>query len=184
MAPRLLLQRRPARMNSADQNSRFLKESGACSRTIGVPLKVAQLHPWQVSPKEAAAIQLELQEELSIGPLPVDSVSSVGAADVSFAKGSDIVYATVVILSFPDLELVEWQAAAVRVRFPYIPGLLTFREGPALTRAFGKIEREPDVVIFDGQGIAHPRRFGIASHMGLLLNKPSIGCAKRKASRR
>jgi len=90
--------------------------------------------------------------------------------------------AGVVIFKFPNLKTIERQSFISTVNFPYIPGLLTFREGPSLLAAFKKIKNDPDIILFDGQGIAHPRRMGIATHLGLFLDKPTIGCAKSKLS--
>ncbi len=141
-------------------------------------MKVFKLNPWRVSVTEAADIQRELRSRIQPAPINLDKVSYVAGADVSFSRGSDEIFAAVVILRYPDLTVVEEKTAMTLATFPYIPGFLTFREGPALVEAFKKIETVPDVVIFDGQGIAHPRRFGIASHMGVLLDLPSVGCAK------
>ncbi|MHB8842180.1 MAG: deoxyribonuclease V [Candidatus Aquicultor sp.] len=141
-------------------------------------MKVLELNPWRVSVTEAAEIQRELRSRIQPAPINLDEVSYVAGADVSFSRGSDEIFAAVAILSYPDLAVVEEKTAMTLATFPYIPGFLTFREGPALVEAFKKIETVPDVVIFDGQGVAHPRRFGIASHMGVLLDLPSVGCAK------
>ena len=108
------------------------------------------------------------------------NISLVAGADISYAKGDDLFYAAVVLLKFPELEIVEQLSVSERVTFPYIPGLLSFREGPVLLKAFEKLKSIPDVAIFDGQGIAHPRRLGLASHMGLFLAIPTIGCAKSR----
>lgn len=102
----------------------------------------------------------------------------VAGADVSHDRGSDRFHAAVVLLSLPGLETVEEATAEGRSPFPYVPGLLSFREGPLLLRAFRRLRGKPDLVLFDGHGIAHPRGIGIASHMGLLLGIPSIGCGK------
>ena len=102
----------------------------------------------------------------------------VAAADLSFEVGSDRVFAGVVVLSWPGLETVEELTREERAAFPYVPGLLSFREIPALLPLFESLREPPDLVVCDGQGIAHPRRFGLASHLGLLLATPTIGCAK------
>jgi deoxyribonuclease V len=88
--------------------------------------------------------------------------------------------AAVIVLSFPALEVVETSVVEQPCRFPYVPGLLAFREGPSILAAFRKLRTRPDLLLFDGQGIAHPRRFGIAAHLGVLLDLPSIGCAKSR----
>ena len=108
------------------------------------------------------------------------SVSSVAGADVSYSKRGGEAVAAMVVLSYPDLDLLDEAFARGRISFPYIPGLLSFREAPLLIQAFRRLRRLPDVVLYDGQGIAHPRGFGLASHMGVLLDLPSIGCAKKK----
>jgi len=135
------------------------------------------LHHWDVTPEEAIKIQNKLRSLVKIEALQGE-IRYIAGADVSFDKGSNIVYAGVVVLKFPELEEVDRSLLITEVNFPYIPGLLSFRESPALIKAWEKIKIEPDVVIIDGQGIAHPRRFGIASHFGVLIDKPTIGCAK------
>ncbi|MGH8596758.1 MAG: endonuclease V, partial [Gammaproteobacteria bacterium] len=102
----------------------------------------------------------------------------VAGADISYDKRSDKLFAAVVVLEIPALEIVELATVIDRARFPYVPGLLSFREAPALVRAFRKLQRRPDVVLIDGHGVAHPRRLGIASHLGWLLELPTVGCAK------
>lgn len=135
------------------------------------------LHPWDVSPEEAIKIQNEMRNLVKIETLQTQ-IRYIAGADISFDKGSNIVYAGIVVLKFPELEEVDRSLLITEVNFPYIPGLLSFRESPALIKAWEKIKIIPDVVIIDGQGIAHPRRFGIASHFGVLIDKPTIGCAK------
>ncbi len=107
-------------------------------------------------------------------------VSSVAGADVSYSKRGGNAVAAMVVLSYPDLDLMDEAFVRGEISFPYIPGLLSFREAPLLIQAFRRLRRLPDVVLYDGQGIAHPRGFGLASHMGVLLDLPSIGCAKKK----
>jgi deoxyribonuclease V len=141
-------------------------------------MRVQDLHRWDISPSEARKIQIELRRKLKIETLDLQKITYVAGADVSFDKGSDSVYASLVVLSYPELSLVEQIMVQKRTAFPYIPGLLVFREGPALLDAFRKLSIEPDVIIFDGHGLAHPRRLGIAAHLGIILDKPSIGCAK------
>lgn len=103
----------------------------------------------------------------------------VAGADVSYSRGSDVFFSSVVVFEMPGMNIVEEFTAKDRVDFPYIPGLLSFREAPVLIKAFEGIKNAPDVIIFDGHGIAHPRGLGLASHMGLILDCPSIGCAKK-----
>jgi len=102
----------------------------------------------------------------------------VAGADVSFSKYDPTLFAAVVVLELPEFREVDRASVIGTAEFPYIPGLLSFREAPVLLQAFEKLQTTPDVVLFDGQGLAHPRRFGLASHMGLLLDIPAVGCAK------
>ncbi|MGH7163838.1 MAG: deoxyribonuclease V [Planctomycetota bacterium] len=134
---------------------------------------------WPRTHRGAVRRQLELRDRLVLRGAP-RRVRSVAGADISYGRGSDRFFAAVVVLSWPGLEILEEAAATGKSPFPYIPGLLSFREGPLLLRAFAKLDRRPDLVLFDGHGVAHPRRFGVASHLGLLLGIPSIGCAKRR----
>ncbi len=109
-----------------------------------------------------------------------DNLKLVAGTDISYDRGSDILYAAIVVLELPDLQIIEIATAVIEVDFPYIPGLLSFREGPAVLKAWEKLTAKPDVIIFDGQGLAHPRRFGLACHLGLWLDIPAIGCAKSR----
>lgn len=135
-------------------------------------------HRWDVSPEEARRIQVELRERLVLEPPPGFSPRLAGGADISFERFGDLGYAGVVVLEMESLETVEEAAAVVELVFPYIPGFLSFRELPAIAEAWKRLERKPGVLVFDGQGTAHPRRFGVACHGGVLLDVPSIGCAK------
>jgi deoxyribonuclease V len=137
-----------------------------------------KLHPWDVTPREAEEIQQRLRAEVRIEPLDARSVATVAGADISFDKGADTVYAGFVVLRLPTLELLERAGVQTTARFPYIPGLLSFREAPALLEAWERLATRPDALICDGHGLAHPRRFGIACHLGLLLDLPTVGCAK------
>ena len=135
-----------------------------------------KLHSWNVSTREARDIQLRLRDRLQ----PIwdgRKVSTVAGADVGFPD-KNTVLATVVVLSFPELEVLESSLSTQDCTFPYVPGLLTFREAPGLLSALENIETAPDVLLCDGQGIAHQRRMGLAAHVGLLLDIPVIGCAK------
>jgi deoxyribonuclease V len=118
-----------------------------------------------------------LRNQVRIQPL-ADEVKLVAGCDISFNRFSDIVYAGIIVLRLPELEVVSRATVVTRARFPYVPGLLSFRETPALLEAWEKLEVAPDVVMLDGQGMAHPRRFGIACHFGLLTGRPTLGCAK------
>jgi deoxyribonuclease V len=144
-------------------------------------MNIQKLHDWNVGYEEAVRIQLNLKERLVLhdeGDL--HAVNVIAGADISYSRGDDLFFAAVVVLKFPSMEIIETSSCSERVTFPYIPGLLTFREGPALTQAFKQLKHSPDVVIFDGHGIAHPRGIGLASHMGLFLDIPTIGCAKKR----
>lgn len=139
-------------------------------------LRLHHEHPWEVSPQEAIKIQEELRAQQLTQPLPKSEIRHLGGVDTTFYDGQ--VIAAAVVLSFPKLEKVEQATAVVPITFPYIPGLLSFREAPAILASLGKLENLPDVLLVDGHGMAHPRRFGIASHIGVLLDIPTIGCAK------
>lgn len=137
----------------------------------------SSLHDWDVTPKEAVKIQEALRPLIRIEPFKKD-IRLIGAADVSYNRFSSIFFAAFVVLEFPSLRVVASSDAVMDVKFPYVPGLLSFRELPVLLKAWEKLNKEPDVLVFDGQGIAHPRRMGIATHMGLVLDRPTIGCGK------
>lgn len=142
-------------------------------------LKYLNLHSWEVNPQEAIKIQKDLKSNISLKK-SFSKIDKIAGADVSYYQNKMI--AGVIIFEFPNLKIIERQFFVSPVNFPYIPGLLTFREGPSLLAAFKKIKNEPDIILFDGQGIAHPRRMGIATHLGLFLGKPTIGCAKSRLS--
>jgi len=134
-------------------------------------------HDWNVGPQEAIDLQKTLAAEvISDQPIDIASVKLVAGVDVSVKD--NVSQAAVVILRYPELEVIETVLAKRPTPFPYVPGLLTYREGPVLEEAFQNLKHEPDVFIFDGMGIMHPRRIGIASHMGVWLQKPTIGCGK------
>lgn len=143
-------------------------------------MKIESLHSWNVSPKEAIQIQIRLGLKIVLsGPLKAPRV--IAGADVSFDKESPAnAYAAVVLMDFPSLETIAEFTSREVVQFPYIPGLLSFREAPVLLNLFKKVSPSPDLCFFDGHGIAHPRRFGLASHMGLILDRPAVGLAKSK----
>lgn len=146
---------------------------------------MAKRHRWDVTPDEAVAIQQRLRAEISQAeptePITLDQIHTVAGIDVSYRE---IGRAAIAVFSFPNLELVEEVTATREVTFPYIPGLLSFREGPVALAAFERLRTQPDLLIFDGQGYAHPRRLGLARHMGSYLNWPSIGCAKSRLTGR
>ena len=136
-------------------------------------------HRWPRSPRQAIHLQERLRARLRIGGGP-RRVRVVAGADVAYDLHTGLLHAAVLNYSFPDLELFETAYVRGPIRFPYVPGLLSFREAPALLRAFNRLRIRPDILICDGQGIAHPRGIGLASHLGLLLDLPTIGCAKSR----
>ena len=136
------------------------------------------LHPWNVTPQEAKAIQADLAAQI-IKHNEFGEIQTIAGADIALEPETNIAYAGVIVYRFFDLKEIERTEAAAPLQFPYIPGLLAFREGPILLKAFAKLQTKPDLVMFDGQGIAHPRRLGIASHLGLWLDLPTIGVAKK-----
>ena len=144
-------------------------------------LKARKLHPWRVSIAEAKTIQEGLREKLSLkGSPPPRSVKFIAGADISYRRFSSQAVAGVVVFSWPALEVVETRTVSGSLKFPYVPGYLSFREGPLLLRVFERLRTDPQLIFFDGQGAAHPRGFGLASHMGLLLDRPAVGCAKSR----
>ncbi|HUI44018.1 MAG TPA: deoxyribonuclease V [Terriglobia bacterium] len=132
---------------------------------------------WNLTPRAAVRLQERLRERVELADR-LGRVRCVAGADLAFDPATNLAFAGVIVFRFPGLEEVERQSAERPLRFPYVPGLLSFRESPVLLAAFRKLRTEPDVILVDGHGIAHPRRFGIACHLGLLLDKPTIGCAK------
>ncbi len=144
-------------------------------------MKIQHLHRWDVSYKEAVSLQQKLKGKLILHDKDFpERISTIAGADISYSKQSELFFAAVVLLEYPTMAVVEESCFTERVSFPYIPGLLSFREGPAVLKAFENLRNIPDVVIFDGQGIAHPRGIGLASHMGLFLGMATIGCAKKR----
>jgi deoxyribonuclease V len=142
-------------------------------------MKIRELHDLDLSPSEASRLQKELAPQVSSGPaLDLSGVDYVAGADVS--TQGDWGYATVVVLDFPGLSPVEVQGFETELSFPYVPGLLAFREIPAVAGALAKVQTPVDAAVFDAQGLAHPRRMGLASHLGLFLDVPSVGCAKTR----
>jgi deoxyribonuclease V len=125
------------------------------------------------------ALQSELRERV-VRADRLGEVRHVAGVDVGFEDDERTARAAVVLLSFPGLELEGYAIARLPVRFPYVPGLLSFRESPVVLKAFEQLSSAPDLILYDGQGVAHPRRFGIASHVGLLLDIPTIGVAKSR----
>lgn len=124
--------------------------------------------------------QQQLANQVSLVDDFNPAIKLIGGTDVGFEQGGMITRAAIVILTFPDFEVVEYNIARLETNLPYIPGYLSFREYPALLKAWQQLKHKPDLLLVDGQGVAHPRRLGIASHLGLLLDIPTIGVAKRK----
>lgn len=141
-------------------------------------MRTRDLHEWDVSTDRARELQLDLRERVEETPPPGFDPATVAGADVSVGRGSSRGWAGFVTLERAGLRTVEKAAAPARIGFPYVPGLLSFRELPALAEAWSGLERRPDAVIFDAHGRAHPRRFGLACHAGLLFDIPAVGCAK------
>ena len=140
-------------------------------------MNTAAPHPWDVSTAEARRIQLTLRDRVSFEN-SLGEVRTVAGVDVGMR--GDVARAAVVVLAYPAMEPVEQSLTEMTATMPYVPGLLSFREAPAILAACEQLDVEPDLFVFDGQGVAHPRRFGIASHVGVILDKPSIGCAKSR----
>jgi deoxyribonuclease V len=142
-------------------------------------LRIDELHSLDLSPGEARRLQGELASRVVQGPpLEFGGMRHVAGADVS--TGGDRAYATVAVLDFPGLSVVEVRGFEAPLAFPYVPGLLAFREIPSVVGALEKVQTPVDAVILDAQGLAHPRRMGLASHLGLFLDVPTVGCAKSR----
>ena len=140
-------------------------------------MKISKLHQWDVSAAQAKEIQMSLARMIvteSKGITPY----LIAGVDMSAPRSNDTAWGAAVVLSYPRLDLVEVEVVEAKIGFPYIPGLLSFRECPVILAACEKLNNAPDLVLVDGQGLAHPRRLGFASHLGLFLDLPTIGCAK------
>jgi len=135
-----------------------------------------ELHSWDVDVQRAIQIQETLRDQLILKKT-FSQINTIGGADVSYSDGNYLL-GMILVFSYPDLKILESSSAYGKTPFPYISGLLAFREGPILIEAFQKLRTKPDLMIFEGQGIAHPRGFGMASHLGLWFDTPSIGCTK------
>lgn len=142
-------------------------------------MRISVPHGWDLTPADARALQDELQPRIDCNDrLP--RLRHVAGVDVGFEDGGRVTRAAVVVHGWPELEVVERALARRETGFPYVPGLLAFRELPAVVAALEELDTDPDLVFCDGQGIAHPRRFGIACHLGLLIDRPAIGVGKSR----
>ena len=139
-----------------------------------------RIHAWDVTSGQARELQQQLRARVETGDRLPGEVRRVAGVDVGFEDGGAITRAAVVVLSFPDLARIDQSVARCPTSFPYIPGLLSFRELPAVLSALETLATEPDLLLCDGQGIAHPRRLGIASHLGVLIDRPTIGVGKSR----
>lgn len=141
-------------------------------------MKITALHDWNLSPPQA----IELQKQLAFEVVREDEfdapIRTVAGIDLGYNAANETCRAVVVVLNFPSLDLIESSEAILPIRFPYVPGLLSFRETPAAVKALEKLRTTPDVILCDGQGLAHPRGFGIACHIGLIADRPTLGAAK------
>ncbi len=136
-----------------------------------------KLHKWDLNAKDAVALQKELASQVVIEK-PTRKIETIAGADISFNKFSEVIYAAIIVLNLNTMETIARSGVVTTAKFPYVPGLLSFREMPALIEAWEKLEIEPDAIVMDGQGTAHPRGMGIACHAGLVFERPTIGCAK------
>lgn len=140
-------------------------------------MRVKPLHAWDLTPPEAIALQKKLAQRVILKKQFL-KIRTVAGLDIAIDTENNEGIGGAIIFSFPDLECIEKKSARKKLNYPYIPGLLSFREIPALLEVIQNLKNEPDLFIVDGQGVAHPRNCGIASHLGLILDKPAIGCAK------
>jgi len=143
------------------------------------PMQIKDLHGWNLSYSQARDCQKNLASKVQLVPLKKQP-KLIAGIDCAFSKDGKKIIAAVVVLKLPDLTPVETTSALRQVTFPYIPGLLSFREAPVCIAAVEKLKTKTDLFIIDGQGIAHPRRLGLAAHLGLFFDKPTIGCAKSR----
>lgn len=142
-------------------------------------MRIRRLHPWDLTPKEAIRVQEELRGRVEIEDR-IGSIAHVAGVDIGIGRNRRRARAAVAVLSWPDLELVERAVAESDVSLPYVPGLLSFREIPVALEALSEITVAPDLILCDGQGYAHPRRFGLACHMGVVTDTPTVGVAKSR----
>jgi deoxyribonuclease V len=141
-------------------------------------MEIKRLHEWNLSPSQAIELQKQLAYEVVAEDRFDEPIKTVAGIDLGYDAKNDTSRAAVVVLKFPELELIETSEAILPIQFPYVPGLLSFRETPVAIKALEKLKTAPDLILCDGQGLAHPRRFGIACHIGLLADVPTVGVAK------
>lgn len=144
-----------------------------------MPARFRSPHAWDLSPADAIQLQKQLAKQV-VTQDQYGNIDFVAGVDVGFEDSNQITRAAVAVLSYPKLELVEYAIARRPTEFPYIPGLLSFREIPAVLDALNRLQQLPELILCDGQGIAHPRRLGIASHLGLITGLPTIGVGKSR----
>ena len=156
---------------------------GTAPHATITPVKARHLHSWTLSPSEAAAVQRRLASQVDTRPIEAEP-RFVAGLDISGVAPDGLATAAAVVLTYPDLQTVERRVQRAEVPFPYVPGLLSFRETPVLAPLLESLTVRPEVLLVDGQGVAHPRRFGIACHLGLLFDVPAIGCAKSRLTGR
>jgi deoxyribonuclease V len=149
------------------------------SKANGVEMKFISLHPWNISLHEARLWQKRLSHKIHLTS-NLRKPKIIAGIDTAFDLERRECVAGVLVFKFPELEIIEKKSCRKKIEFPYIPGFLSFREGPAILNAIEKLLIVPDIFFFDGQGIAHPRKMGIATHIGLFLDRPTIGCAKSR----
>lgn len=135
-------------------------------------------HKWDLAPKQAVRVQEELRSMVVFEPIETQNLRLIAGVDVGLPRGAKKARAAIAVLNYQSMEVVEQVTAELPVTFPYIPGLLSFREMPVILKALQKLSTQPDIFMVDGHGYAHPRRFGLASHLGVWLNQASIGCGK------
>jgi deoxyribonuclease V len=160
-----------------------VEQSQHPKQIAGSASTLVPLHTWDVTPAEARSIQADLAGRVDLtDAISPDEIKLVAGVDNTYVTedGKTTAGAVVVVLTFPDMEVVETAISWQPVAFPYVPGLLSFREAPTVLNALADLTTEPDIVLCDGQGYAHPRRFGLASHLGVILDRPTIGCAKSR----
>ena len=142
-------------------------------------MQTKNLHGWNLSYSQAIELQKRLAPKVQFTPLKKPP-KLIAGLDCALSKDSQQILAAAVVIKLPDFELIETASASKKLTFPYVPGLLSFREAPVCIAAVEKLKKQPDAFIIDGQGIAHPRRLGLAAHLGLFFDKPTIGCAKSR----